>query len=97
MNRLHLDFLLYDWVDAPSLTSSRERVHLPPATHEATRAYAETGLLGAGQGKEVGGMQMAWAPPPAMVVMEACGGAHEWGRQLMKMRIMHTNELRRLL
>ncbi|MFT7723486.1 MAG: acyl-CoA dehydrogenase [Roseateles sp.] len=35
-----------------------ERVHLPQATHDATRAYAESGMLAAAQDYEVGGMQL---------------------------------------
>ncbi|WP_343622167.1 acyl-CoA dehydrogenase [Roseateles puraquae] len=35
-----------------------ERVHLPAATHEATRAYAESGMLAAAQDYDVGGMQL---------------------------------------
>ncbi len=35
-----------------------ERVHLPQATHDATRAYAESGMLAAAQDYEFGGMQL---------------------------------------
>ena len=35
-----------------------ERVHLPQATHEATQAYAESGMLAAAQDYDVGGMQL---------------------------------------
>jgi butyryl-CoA dehydrogenase len=35
-----------------------ERVHLPAATHDAVRAYADSGMLAAAQGAEVGGMQL---------------------------------------
>jgi butyryl-CoA dehydrogenase len=35
-----------------------ERVHLPQATHDATRAYAESGMLAAAQDYDVGGMQL---------------------------------------
>jgi butyryl-CoA dehydrogenase len=35
-----------------------ERVHLPQATHEATLAYAESGMLAAAQDYDVGGMQL---------------------------------------
>ena len=38
-----------------------ERVHLPQATHDATRAYAESGMLAASQPYEVGGMQLPCA------------------------------------
>jgi len=35
-----------------------ERVHLPQPTHEAARAYAESGMLAAAQDYDVGGMQL---------------------------------------
>ena len=35
-----------------------ERVHLPQATHDATKAYAESGMLAAAQDYDVGGMQL---------------------------------------
>ncbi|HEV6965732.1 acyl-CoA dehydrogenase [Roseateles sp.] len=35
-----------------------ERVHLPQSTHEATQAYAESGMLAAAQDYDVGGMQL---------------------------------------
>ncbi|KQY81771.1 acyl-CoA dehydrogenase [Pelomonas sp. Root1444] len=35
-----------------------ERVHLPQATHDATLAYAESGMLAAAQDYEFGGMQL---------------------------------------
>jgi len=34
------------------------RVHLPQATHDALRAYADTGMLAASQDAEIGGMQL---------------------------------------
>jgi len=37
-----------------------ERVILPQATHEAQRAYAESGMLSAAQDYEVGGMQLPY-------------------------------------
>ena len=43
-----------------------EKVHLPKASHEAARAYAESGLLAAAQDYEVGGMQL-----PCVVEMAA--------------------------
>jgi alkylation response protein AidB-like acyl-CoA dehydrogenase len=43
-----------------------ERVHLPQATHAALRAYAESGMIAASQGAEVGGMQL-----PCVVEMAA--------------------------
>jgi len=45
-----------------------ERVHLPQASHEASRAYAETGMLAAAQDYEIGGMQL-----PCVVQMAANG------------------------
>lgn len=38
-----------------------ERVHLPQATHDATLAYAESGMLAAAQDYDVGGMQLPCA------------------------------------
>ncbi|MFN3860672.1 MAG: acyl-CoA dehydrogenase [Roseateles sp.] len=35
-----------------------ERVHLPQATHDAAKAYAESGMLAAAQDYDVGGMQL---------------------------------------
>ena len=35
-----------------------ERVHLPQATHDANKAYAESGMLAAGQDYDWGGMQL---------------------------------------
>ena len=43
-----------------------EKVHLPKASHDAARAYAESGLLAAAQDYEVGGMQL-----PCVVEMAA--------------------------
>jgi alkylation response protein AidB-like acyl-CoA dehydrogenase len=43
-----------------------ERVHLPEATREATRAYAESGMLAAAQPYDVGGMQL-----PCVIEMAA--------------------------
>jgi alkylation response protein AidB-like acyl-CoA dehydrogenase len=37
-----------------------ERVHLPAATAEATRAFLEAGLLAAGQDADIGGMQLPY-------------------------------------
>ena len=45
-----------------------ERVHLPQASHDASRAYAETGMLAAAQDYEIGGMQL-----PCVVQMAANG------------------------
>jgi alkylation response protein AidB-like acyl-CoA dehydrogenase len=99
--RATLDFLLYDWLKAESLTAlprfaehSREtfdalldltetiaaekftpfnrlvdieeprfdgeRVILPQATHEAWRAYADSGMLSAGQDEAMGGLQLPY-------------------------------------
>ena len=41
-------------------------MHLPQATHEAARAYAESGMLAAAQDYEIGGMQL-----PCVVEMAA--------------------------
>ena len=43
-----------------------ERVHLPQATHDAAKAYAESGMLAAAQDFELGGMQL-----PCVVEMAA--------------------------
>jgi butyryl-CoA dehydrogenase len=45
-----------------------ERVHLPQASHEASRAYAESGMLAAAQDYDAGGMQL-----PCVVQMAANG------------------------
>jgi alkylation response protein AidB-like acyl-CoA dehydrogenase len=96
-----VDFLLYDWLDAPSLSERErfadhsretfdavldtceriarekyapfnrlvdtqephfdgERVILPQATHDAQKAYAESGMLSAAQDYAVGGMQLPY-------------------------------------
>ena len=38
-----------------------EKVILPQATHEAHKAYAESGMLSAAQDYEIGGMQLPYA------------------------------------
>ena len=43
-----------------------ERVHLPQATHAATAAYVESGMLAAAQDYEAGGMQL-----PCVIEMAA--------------------------
>ena len=43
-----------------------ERVHLPEASHVASRAYAESGMLAAAQDYEIGGMQL-----PCVIEMAA--------------------------
>lgn len=43
-----------------------EKVHLPPSSHAAARAYAESGMLAAAQDYEIGGMQL-----PCVVEMAA--------------------------
>ena len=99
--RSTVDFLLYQWLDAPSLSQrprfgdhSREtfdavldtceriarekyapfnrivdtqephfdgeKVILPQATHDAQKAYAESGMLSAAQDYETGGMQLPY-------------------------------------
>lgn len=45
-----------------------EKVHLPPSSHEASRAYVESGMLAAAQDYEIGGMQL-----PCVVEMAANG------------------------
>src|ERR1700712_2244352 len=35
-----------------------ERVHLPNASHEASKAYADSGMLAAAQDYEIGGMPL---------------------------------------
>jgi butyryl-CoA dehydrogenase len=49
-----------------------ERVHLPAATAEAVRAYAESGMLAAAQDHEIGGMQL-----PCVVEMAANAFFHK--------------------
>jgi len=49
-----------------------ERVHLPAATGEAVRAYAESGMLAAAQDHEFGGMQL-----PCVVEMAANAFFHK--------------------
>jgi alkylation response protein AidB-like acyl-CoA dehydrogenase len=96
-----VDFLLYDWLNAPTLSERErfadhsretfdavldtceriarekyapfnrlvdtqepqfdgERVILPQATHDAQKAYAESGMLSAAQDYDVGGMQLPY-------------------------------------
>jgi len=45
-----------------------ERVHLPQASHDASRAYAESGMLAAAQDYDIGGMQL-----PCVLQMAANG------------------------
>ena len=45
-------------VDTEEPSFDGERVHLPQATHDATRAYADSGMLAASQPYETGGMQL---------------------------------------
>jgi butyryl-CoA dehydrogenase len=45
-----------------------EKVHLPASSHEASRAYVESGMLAAEQDYEIGGMQL-----PCVVAMAANG------------------------
>ena len=49
-----------------------ERVHLPEATRDAVRAYAESGMLAASQVAEVGGMQL-----PCVIEMAANAFFHK--------------------
>jgi len=45
-------------VDTEEPRFDGERVHLPQATHDALRAYADTGMIAASQDAEIGGMQL---------------------------------------
>jgi len=45
-------------VDTEEPRFDGERVHLPQATHDALRAYADTGMIAASQDADVGGMQL---------------------------------------
>lgn len=47
-------------VDTEEPRFDGQRVHLPPATLAATRAYAESGLLAAGHDQSEGGMQLPY-------------------------------------
>jgi alkylation response protein AidB-like acyl-CoA dehydrogenase len=47
-------------VDVEEPAFDGERVKLPQATADATRAYAESGLIAAGQDAEIGGMQLPY-------------------------------------
>ncbi|GAO22633.1 acyl-CoA dehydrogenase [Alicycliphilus denitrificans] len=111
--RSTLDFLLYDWLRAASLTArprfadhSREtfdavldtceriarekyapfnrtvdtqeprfdgeKVILPQCTHDARQAYADSGMLGAAQDYELGGMQLPYVVESAANSFFAC-------------------------
>lgn len=45
-------------VDTEEPRFDGERVHLPQATHDALRAYADTGMIAASQDAGIGGMQL---------------------------------------
>ena len=45
-------------VDVEEPRFDGERVHLPQATHDALRAYADTGMIAASQDAGIGGMQL---------------------------------------
>jgi butyryl-CoA dehydrogenase len=49
-----------------------EKVILPQATHDANRAYAESGMLSAAQDYEVGGMQLPYSVEAAANAFFAC-------------------------
>ena len=49
-----------------------EKVVLPQATHEANRAYAESGMLSAAQDYEMGGMQLPYSVEAAANAFFAC-------------------------
>jgi alkylation response protein AidB-like acyl-CoA dehydrogenase len=111
--RSTLDFLLYQWLDAPALNQRErfadhnretfdavletceriarekyapfnrlvdvqephfdgEKVILPQATHDAQKAYAESGMLSAAQDYEMGGMQLPYTIEAAANSFFAC-------------------------
>ena len=47
-------------VDTEEPRFDGEKVILPQATHEAHKAYAESGMLSAAQDYEIGGMQLPY-------------------------------------
>jgi butyryl-CoA dehydrogenase len=47
-------------VDTEEPRFDGEQVHLPQATHDAWKAYAESGMLSAAQAYEIGGMQLPY-------------------------------------
>jgi alkylation response protein AidB-like acyl-CoA dehydrogenase len=47
-------------VDTEEPRFDGEKVHLPQATHEAWKAYAESGMLAAAQDHDIGGMQLPY-------------------------------------
>ena len=49
-----------------------EKVILPQATHDASRAYAESGMLSAAQDYEMGGMQLPYSVEAAANAFFAC-------------------------
>ena len=49
-----------------------EKVILPQATHDANRAYAESGMLSAAQDYDVGGMQLPYSVEAAANAFFAC-------------------------
>jgi alkylation response protein AidB-like acyl-CoA dehydrogenase len=49
-----------------------EKVILPQATHDANRAYAESGMLSAAQDYEMGGMQLPYSVEAAANAFFAC-------------------------
>ena len=72
--RTNIDYFLFEWLKTEQLAlrprfSEHERhtyVSLPQATYDATRAYAESGMLAATQDYENGGMQL-----PCVIEMAA--------------------------
>ena len=47
-------------VDTEEPRFDGEKVHLPQATHDAWKAYAESGMLSAAQSYDIGGMQLPY-------------------------------------
>lgn len=59
--------------DAEEPTFDGTRVHLPEATRDAVKAYADSGLLAAGHDYEVGGMQLPYVVDMAANTFFAMG------------------------
>jgi alkylation response protein AidB-like acyl-CoA dehydrogenase len=59
-------------VDAQEPHFDGEKVILPQATHDANKAYAESGMLSAAQDYEMGGMQLPYSVEAAANAFFAC-------------------------
>ncbi|MFZ2306336.1 MAG: acyl-CoA dehydrogenase [Rhodoferax sp.] len=59
-------------VDTQEPQFDGEKVILPQATHDANRAYAESGMLSAAQDYEMGGMQLPYSVEAAANAFFAC-------------------------